>query len=85
MTAADYLEQAATRLQRDEQGASWVYHQVMSDADRRAFDAWLVEIEHPYASQPGTTWQRFTIMAAARASELNRELWQLVEADPAAA
>lgn len=32
----------------------------MSQADRNWIDAWLVDIEHPLASQPGTQENRIT-------------------------
>lgn len=41
---------------------AWQFFQVMTNADRKAFDSWLVEQRHPIAYEPGTTESRFRRM-----------------------
>ena len=56
----DFLAEAANRcLRGDSAGASWVWHHVMSDAQRLDFDFFLVRMADELAFQPGTPESRF--------------------------
>ena len=65
MTEPDYRLHCArialSRLLRNDSapGPSWTFHQCMDKAERDAFDAALVEMKHPLASEGGTQEQRF--------------------------
>ena len=54
------VRRAVTMFRADGQsGIDWVYNNVLSADDKRAFDAYLVGSRHPLAYEPGTNWQRF--------------------------
>lgn len=52
----DALRRAAYEATR---GIEHTFHRVMTQADRDAFDAWLVRINHVLASEAGTQETRF--------------------------
>lgn len=55
---------AARVAQGDGAGAAWVFHRCMDAADRDAFDAALVSVEHPLAFEAGTCESRFRAYVA---------------------
>lgn len=59
-TLAGLIADARARMKQESiRGADWTFHQVMTKADRDAFDAWLVKIGHVLAIEPGTQEYRF--------------------------
>jgi len=54
MTPEQYLAHACAS-----KDWAWVFHHMMSGADKQAFDAWIVATQHPSAFDPGTTEYRF--------------------------
>ena len=61
MTPEQFLEQARAR-----KDWAWTFFHHMTRADKQAFDAWLVQICHPLAYEPGTTEMRFRLLAESR-------------------
>lgn len=64
MTPLQHRDQAVYRAANESPQAaiSWQFHFVMTDADKLAFDGWLVRIGHKLAYQAGTCesrWQSF--------------------------
>lgn len=46
-------------MARRRNDTKWVFFQIMDSKDRKAFDAWLLEIDDPLVYQAGTTETRF--------------------------
>lgn len=63
MTSHWGFKQAASAAQSvlrgDHDGIAWTFHHCMDARDRDAFDAALVSVNHPLASQAGTQESRF--------------------------
>lgn len=58
-------------LSGDKDGAGWVFHRSMDDADRKAFDDALVSINHPLALEAGTCEGRFRAYVAELVNIIN--------------
>ena len=60
MTMLDCVTEAAGRVNRgDAGGIDWVWHHVMSERDRVAFDLWLVKMGDSLAFEAGSPRSRF--------------------------
>ncbi len=60
-----YVRDAARRIAGgDERGASWVFHRCMDGEAIQAFDAFLLQTQHPSIHKPGTVEGRFAAFAA---------------------
>jgi hypothetical protein len=68
---------AVKRLDHEsfDQAVAWTYHHCMNAESRASIDAWLVDIDHPLAHEPGTPESRFR--ALVRDAEEKRDQWQV--------
>ena len=59
-TLASLIRDAVSRAEYEStRGIEHTFHWVMTQADRDAFDRWLVQINHVSASEAGTQEYRF--------------------------
>lgn len=58
-TPEDFIQAAVQRVEVGGDSIDWLYYQIMTEDDRKRFDKWLVDTQHPQAYVAGTTKSRF--------------------------